>query len=121
MTIGLPESFEGGSAVTLATSLCRVGGEPATARFRSSQQAAWVLYQDGKRLWASSEQPSRFSAGESVTLSPGRCLTWQVRWRVSSGGQALRPGRYTLDLTTGADVRDARGEGYHDQELVDVR
>jgi hypothetical protein len=79
-----------------------------------------VVYRAGQRLWSSSEQPSPFKAGEQVLLQPGRCLTWEVTWRGTSAGKPLSRGEYTMHLTTGADVRNARGNGYHDLQTFEV-
>lgn len=120
VTVSVPRVIQSGEDVLLRTSLCRSGAEPRQVRFAAAQQAAWAVHRDGQRLWSSAEQPSPFAAGEKVVLPPGRCLTWQVTWRGTSEGRPLPGGSYTMRLTTGADIRNAHGGAYHDQELFEV-
>jgi hypothetical protein len=109
-----------GHAVTLVVSLCRDGTSQGAVRFDGAQQAAWSLSNGHTLLWTSNDRPGAFKAGEVVTLQPQQCLRWQATWRVTAHGRPIPAGRYMLSWGTGADVRDARGRGYHDASSVQV-
>lgn len=109
-----------GRTVTLSVSLCRNGTGAGQVHFPSRQQAAWLLNNGHTHLWASNEQPSSFTAGETVTLQPQQCLRWRTTWHVSTHGRPVPTGDYELQWNTGAALRDPTGHGYHDLSNVHV-
>ena len=115
-----PSTFTAGRGTTMSISLCRNSSLGGQVRFPSAQQAVWSISQGGTRLWSSTEQPSYFRAGEVVDLPSLACLRWRVDWHVTTHGRPLPAGDYVLAWSTGADIRDAQGAGYHDSDVVHV-
>jgi hypothetical protein len=112
--------FTAGRTTTLSVSLCRNGTDAGRVRFPKKQQAAWDVAQGHTHFWQSNQQPSPFSAGETVTLQPKECLRWRVDWHVTTQGRPMPTGDYFMQWNTGADLRDATGQGYHDANNIHV-
>jgi hypothetical protein len=115
-----PSTFTAGRVTTMSISLCRNSSLGGQVRFPSPQQGVWSISQGGIRVWSSTEQPSNFHAGEVVDLPSLGCLRWRVDWHVTTHGRPLPAGDYVLAWSTGADIRDAQGAGYHDSDVVHV-
>lgn len=115
-----PSTFIAGQLTTMSISLCRNSSLGGQVRFPTDQQGVWSISRGGTRLWSSTEQPSNFRAGEVVDLPSITCLRWRVDWHVTSDGRPLPAGDYVLAWSTGADIRDAQGAGYHDSEVIHV-
>jgi hypothetical protein len=109
-----------GRTITLTLSLCRNASSAGQVRFPNRQQAAWTLQNQQGRLWTSNEQPSPFAAGEAIVLQPQQCLRWRTDWRVTSHGQPIAAGDYSLVWSSGANLRDPIGNGYHEFVFVNV-
>lgn len=92
-----PTTARRGVPVALRMELCRLGSFPAqTLTFGSTREVSMGVDGTG---WAAGQGEHYTSPGRTVTVLPGRCLTWTSRWDTrDADGFLVLPGAYGISV-----------------------